>query len=145
MSKALIICFKGNVSEKFAELFRDCCDIYAIESSERAIEKIFDEVDFSKYEYVIGVGQYSGRDQDKIRIERTCSSQFRNKNRGAKRIKIPYFLSENEYMKLSDGIGNSYCNLLSYEIVTKFPEIKFTFLHISKHISIKKLMLAQRV
>jgi pyrrolidone-carboxylate peptidase len=124
------------VSEEFAELFRDCCDIYSIESSERAIEGCLNEVDFSKYDYVIGVGQYSGRDQDKIRIERSCSAQFRNKNRGAKRIKIPYFLSENECMKLSDGIGNSYCNLLSYNIVTKFPAIKYTFLHIPCNIKL---------
>jgi hypothetical protein len=130
--KCLIICFKGNISEEFAELFRVRCDIYAIESSEGAIEGIFDEVDLGKYTHVIGMGQYSGRDQDKIRIEQTCSAQFRNKNKGARRIKIPYFLDENEYMKLSDGIGNSYCNLLSYKIVTKFLDLKYTFLHIPK-------------
>ncbi|NTW62260.1 hypothetical protein HGB25_02530 [Candidatus Saccharibacteria bacterium] len=129
-NKTAIICFKGNASEIYARKYYGHCNIYAINSSEHAIEQLLCDVDFSRYEYVIGIGQYSGRDRDKVRIEQTCSAQFRNKNRGAQRIPIPYFLKPDDQMKLADGIGNSYCNLLSYKIVTNFPDIKYTFLHI---------------
>lgn len=87
---------------------------------------------FAAYDYVLALGMYSGRDHQALRIETTCSNQFRNNKQTLHRCAIPYFLQPQPPLKLANGIGNSWCNLLSYAICTGAPECRYTFVHIPK-------------
>lgn len=89
--------------------------------------------------YVLGLGSYSGADQDKIRIETICSNQFRNDfSEGDQytEIKINPFLKPTAAMKYATAIGNSYCNLISWKIMQMINYEKlhshYTFLHVPK-------------
>lgn len=88
---------------------------------------------------ILGMGIYSGRDKDKIRIETICTNKFK---RGfldideKVELTIPNFLTEDDKFKLAKGMGNSYCNFSAYKI-TKFIkgnklDTKFSFLHVPK-------------
>lgn len=90
--------------------------------------------------HILGLGSYSGVDQDKIRIETICTNQFRNNYDGGipKQTKINYFLKPNENLKLGKAMGNSYCNQISWKIMELIDRgelcSKYTFLHIPKSI-----------
>ncbi len=101
-----------------------------------------------KPKYILGLGEYSGVDKEKIRIETICTNKFRNyfiDGNKYKEVRIPYFLQENQYMKKSKHIGNSWCNFVSWKIVNLLKEKKltsmYTFLHIPKGM---KDLLAQK-
>jgi pyrrolidone-carboxylate peptidase len=90
-------------------------------------------------EYILGMGLYAGRDQDKIRLELKCSNKFKNQildYPNFVELKINPFLTPLDYSKLASGIGFYYCNLISYKIVSLIKEEKlkssYTFLHIPK-------------
>jgi hypothetical protein len=87
----------------------------------------------------LGLGVYSGRDQDKIRIEKSCTNKFRNdfiEGDGLIEIKIIPYLKPSQNSKYAQGIGNSWCNLISWKIMTIINKgelaSKYTFLHIPK-------------
>ncbi len=88
--------------------------------------------------YILGLGSYSGIDQDKIRIETVCTNQFRNNYDGGvpKQITLNYFLQPNENLKLGKAMGNSYCNQVSWKIMELINRgelcSKYTLLHIPK-------------
>lgn len=77
---------------------------------------------------------YSDKDQDKLRIEMFCTNKFRNKIDGdhLQTLPIPYFLKSTGNMKLANGIGNSWCNLACYKLLSTDPNVEFTFIHIPK-------------
>ncbi len=85
--------------------------------------------------YILGLGEYTGRDQNKLRIETSCTNKFRNRYiSGDQRIKkdIPYFL-HTDIFKYTQGIGNSFCNLISYHIIQlSLPSLHYTFIHIPR-------------
>lgn len=90
-------------------------------------------------EYILGLGVYSGGDQDKIRIEKVCTNKFRNdivEGDGLIEKKIDPYLKPSENSKYTQGIGNSWCNLTSWKIMKLINEgelaSKYTFLHIPK-------------
>jgi pyrrolidone-carboxylate peptidase len=70
--------------------------------------------------YILGLGTYSGVDQDQIR-----------------KVTINSFLSENSQMKSAEAMGNSHCNLVSWKIMQLINQGKlnaqYTFLHIPKN------------
>mgnify|MGYP000328605973 CR=1 FL=1 len=114
----------------------NCCYLLF---GERSIEKYLEFLIHDQPHYILGLDLYSGIDQDKIRIETICTNKFRNKFVfGDKLIikPIPTFLHQNEFMKKKEGIGNSYCNLVSWKITTLIDQgklrAKYTFLHIPK-------------
>lgn len=89
--------------------------------------------------YILGLGSYSGVDQDQIRIETICTNQFRNDFiDGDQYIEtaIKPFLKPTETMKYANAIGNSYCNQISWKIMQLINQGKFssqyTFLHVPK-------------
>ena len=93
--------------------------------------------------YILGLGEYSGRDQSKIRIETIAKNRFRNSEilqNGANQMEIPCFLQPTMYSKFATALGNSWCNLVSYKIteliVSKKLNSKFIFLHIPKSLDI---------
>ena len=90
---------------------------------------------------VLGLGTYSGVDQDKIRIETICTNQFRNNVINGdthKKTEINHFLLPTENMKYASAIGNSYCNLVSWKIMQLINQEKlesqYTFLHVPRKI-----------
>lgn len=93
----------------------------------------------NKPEYILGLGVYSGRDQGKIRIEKVCTNKFRNdfiEGDSLAEIKIKPYLQPSQNSKFAQGIGNFYCNLISWKIMKLINEkrlaSKYTFLHIPK-------------
>lgn len=92
-------------------------------------------------QYILGLGSYSGVDQEKIRIETLSSNQFRNGSvEGNKyvEVEIKPFLLPTKIMKYANAIGNSYCNQTSWQIMKLINQGKltsqYTFLHIPKSI-----------
>lgn len=133
---------KGNVSAYTLWKLRniDCC--YQV-FGEGSIDGYIDNFLMREQPgYILGLGIYSGRDQDKIRIETKCSNKFRNgfMDDGKKLIEfdINPFLEPGEMSKFSEGIGNSYCNMASWKIMSKIGsgelKSKYSFLHIPRAI-----------
>ncbi|HEY4505683.1 MAG TPA: hypothetical protein VJG67_03260 [Candidatus Paceibacterota bacterium] len=90
--------------------------------------------------YVLGLGTYSGVDQDQIRIETVCTNKFRNDyvdGMEKQKITINSFLHGNSQIKLAEAVGNSHCNLVSWRIMQLINQGKlnaqYTFLHIPKN------------
>lgn len=122
----------NNISGEIVSKLNSKYDKYVVGSNLNSIIKFVQNTNFDSYDYVIGCGSYSGRGSDFIRIEKSCTSQFRNNKTNLEVIAIPYFFEPNDCFKLANGIGNSWCNLVSYLILKKSPDIKYTFLHIPK-------------
>jgi pyrrolidone-carboxylate peptidase len=113
-----------------------CCYLVFGETS---IEKYMKFLLHDQPEYILGLGSYSGVDQDKIRIETVCTNKFRNGFvAGGSLVETPIrnFLYENEVMKEAKGLGNSWCNYISWKIVYLIEQRQlksmYTFLHIPK-------------
>lgn len=137
-SKVLVFAFKGLVSEKVAKLLGDRFDIAIIDSTVADIERFIQETNFDSYDYILGMGMYSGRDKAALRIETVCTNQFRNNKESLDVKPIPYFLQPSDGIKIVKGIGNSWCNLVSYKLVSVFPEKPYTFIHVPKKFATKK-------
>jgi len=130
--KILVLVFKATNTEKIAKHLQVPVDKIYIESDQDWINQFVANTDFTKYDYILGMGEYSGHDKRAIRIETECTSQFRNNKDDLQKLSIPYFLEPKSPLKLANGIGNSWCNLLSHKVLSKVPDAKFTFLHIPK-------------
>jgi hypothetical protein len=130
--RVLVTCFRGNISEQVMEQLNDEYTKVTLNSTIAGIEKFIESTDFNEYDYILAMGMYSGRDQDRIRIETECSSRFRNTGSNEEKIRVPYFMQATNGMKFAKGIGNSWCNRLSYKILSKSPDCYYTFLHIPK-------------
>lgn len=110
-------------------------------------EKYLDFLVHDNPEYILGLGVYSGRDQDKIRIERACTNKFRNNfvdGISLIRLDIDPYLEPLEVSRYAQGIGNSFCNLLSWKI-TRFIgsgrlTSRYTFLHLPKTMNVLQIV-----
>jgi len=90
--------------------------------------------------FVLGLGTYSGIDQEEIRIETVRTNKFRKDyvdDMEKQNIKLNSFLSANSQMKLAEAMGNSHCNLVSWKIMKLINRgelnSEYTFLHIPKN------------
>jgi len=113
----------------------DCCYSVYPNNVEHYLEMLLHD----QPPYVLGLGTYSGVDQNQIRIETICTNQFRNdyvNDNEKQKIKINSFLSENSQMKMAKAMGNSHCNLTSWKIMQLIHQGKlnaqYTFLHVPK-------------
>lgn len=129
----LIFAFRYTIAEKVAEGLKISARKIWLDSTEQAITTFTTETHFSDYDYILGMGMYSGRDKGALRIETTCSSQFRGSKTNLQMLTIPYFLHSAPGIKLAKGIGNSYCNLVSYQLLSRSSHPNYTFIHIPKH------------
>lgn len=103
------------------------------------IEHYLDLLLHDQPESILGLGVYSGIDQDQIRIETQVTNKFRNDPIDPK-LTISEMIPLNPYLKPIDGskftsgLGNSWCNLVSWKIVNlinqKLLKSRYTFLHI---------------
>lgn len=130
--KILLFAFKGTVAEKVANKLRVPVKIITLNSSAKAIYEFVSSFEINQYDYVLGMGMYSGRDSDALRLETQCNSHFRNNKDNLQKISIPYFLHADEGIKLAMGIGTSWCNLVSYRLLKAKPKLKYTFIHVPK-------------
>jgi len=128
----LIFGFQNNISRDVVSKTKGQIAKYYLNSNIDDIKDFVINTDFGKYDYVIGCGSYSGKDRGCIRIETKCNSQFRNSKDKLEIKYISYFMKPETSIKLASGIGNSWCNLVSYMIMKKSPDTKYTFLHIPK-------------
>jgi pyrrolidone-carboxylate peptidase len=92
-------------------------------------------------QHIIGLGIYTGKDQEAIRIETTAKNQFRNMTIESTAsmddtIEQSSFLTPITGTKLASSMGNSWCNLISWKIMRIIKDgslhSQFTFLHIPK-------------
>jgi len=121
----------------------DCCYQIFPNNLDRYLQMILHD----QPEYILGLGVCSGVDQDKIRIETKCSNQFRNDfiegNKFEETLISPY-LKPSILTKYAEGIGNSYCNLVSWRIMQLILQKKlrsqYTFLHIPKSLGMTTLV-----
>jgi pyrrolidone-carboxylate peptidase len=100
-------------------------------SAKTFIEKITN----AQPKLILGLGMYSRRDKDKLRIETQCKIDDKS-------YAINYFLNPISRSKLAKGIGNSYCNYISAKIMEKINNgqlnSEYTFIHIPKSFSISE-------
>src|SRR6185369_4529884 len=84
---------------------------------------------------ILGLGMYSRKDKDKLRIETQCKIDDKS-------YAINHFLNPLSKSKLAKGIGNSYCNYISAKIMEKIKskelDAQYTFIHIPKSFSVSE-------
>ena len=68
-----------------------------------------------------------------------ATSRFRNQGEGDDRVVLPGFLKESPGLKMTNAIGSSYCNLVSYLLVKRLEseveQVQFNFVHIPNSFS----------
>lgn len=124
----------------------DCC--YLVFGNN--IDHYLDMLIHDQPSYILGLESYSAVDQDKIRIETICSNQLRNdflEGNTCKETEIQPFLKPTPLAKIASGIGNSYCNMVSWKIMELINQQKlrsqYTFLHVPK--IMKPLAVSQEI
>lgn len=131
--KIIAFAFRGNISSKVLEKL-DIDKKYYLKSDKKELEKFVEELIKINPKYILGLGMYSGRDKDKLRIETHYSEN-------GKKFPINYFLTPGKNTKLASGIGNSYCNYISALIMKAINggklNSKYTFIHVPKSFEIE--------
>jgi len=136
-NRVLVVYFKQTVAEQVAKKLIGAVDTAGLDSDAAAISDFVQKLDAKRYKYILGLGQYSGRDQDALRLEMICNQKWRNtpllhfKNRDM----VP-FMAESKLLKTQVGHGNSYCNLLSLQMRSAYPDTLYNFIHIPKNLDI---------
>lgn len=154
MDKVLLYGFQSNGEKNISmaiinklniqnSIILDCNDLESFQSSAEHLLALV-----PNYEYIIGLGQYSGRDSDKIRVEGLAKNIFRNGTIHEEGM-ASYALYQpdlgwdsQDRFKQSKAMGNSWCNLSAYiisEIIhEKKYKTKLLFLHIPKSFPVEQ-------
>jgi len=136
-NRFLVVYYRQTVAEKVAKMLTGTVDIARIDSDVTAISDFVQKLDTKIYQYVLGLGQYSGRDQATLRLELTCNQKWRNTPLlYFKKREIVPFMNESKLLKHSVGYGNSYCNLLSLQMRNTYLHTPYNFVHIPKKFDI---------
>jgi hypothetical protein len=131
----LVFAFIGTAAAKVARKI----DVNSIlvESNHEAIADLINNIRSLKPKRVLGLGDYNGRDQDKLRIETICNNKFRNQVLKENNLEIKPFLKPLNRSKYAKGLGNSWCNLVSLKIVnSKVADLEYCFIHVPKDFDI---------
>jgi hypothetical protein len=154
--KKILVFLKGSSIHRTA--FFDLSTLYpSIELSTKSLEDFNQEIlsllslisDTNEPLHVIGLGDYSGRNNKSIRLELICKNKFRNTIIDAEPSYRFNSLFENLYLEnntnispilkfKTTGMGNNFCNLFSYKVnkyISELPQdlkskIYFDFLHV---------------
>lgn len=111
------------------------------------IEDYLAELIRTQPDYILGLGDYTGRDQAKLRVETIAKNQFRNQAITLNtplglECKLNPFLPLVKDAKIAKALGNSWCNLISWHIGNLIQEgtlkSQYTFLHIPKKFSVDR-------
>lgn len=137
MVKIIIFGFSNNISSEIVRRVKVDNSLKFYLNSADEFSFILDSIKKINPQYILGLGEYSGKDKQFLKVEQFCSNKFRNSPTSPQKIKINHFLESNKDFKLSNSIGNSFCNLISFKIMTlKSRTSKYTFLHIPKDYSV---------
>ena len=137
MANIIFFSFRGTFSEKVLNAL-PVSEKYFILSNLAEIDVFIQRIAFLEPDFVIGFGDYSGKDQDRLRIETICTNKFRKSLPDSNLIElgISEFLIAKTHSKYAKRIGNSFCNLISYRMMQKIShlklETKYAFVHIPK-------------
>jgi pyrrolidone-carboxylate peptidase len=130
--KIIGFAFKENLSAQILSKIKVHKRFY-IASHYNEIDRFVTELIIHKPRYILGLGMYSGRDREKLRIETQCKFE-------TEKLTINNFFKSDNHSKLANGIGNSYCNYISYRIMKIINDgnlnIEYTFIHIPKSFDI---------
>lgn len=132
--KTVFIAFSNNVAEHILSQMEVSYKLHT-PSSESGITRTVNKVLQGNYQRVVALGMYSGKDQDKLRIETVCNKRFRNQEiDGITKLNLSQALKPIENVKYAKGLGNSWCNLLSTRMLNhpKLQHIEYSFIHIPK-------------
>ena len=142
INRNLGFAFKGNSSENILAKLNWADEKFAL-SGASSIKRLLEMIGIEKFQLILGLGVYTGRDQDKIRIEQVCTNKFRNdliSINAPEKYQISSFLTSLKNSKYAYRMGNSWCNLVSWKIMTLINklglETQYTFLHIPNRMSI---------
>lgn len=136
-----VFAFKNTIADKVLKKL-PVENKFFIDSNEAAIDKLIKNIVKLQPSYIIGLGEYSGRDKGKLRIETICTNKFRNQivGNGLRQVGISSFLTSSLHSKYATGIGNSYCNLVSFKIMealrTNKSKSQYGFIHIPKNFDV---------
>jgi hypothetical protein len=133
----LYIAFRRNLSERVLKELK-VTNQFTITSSLSGIISALNYVVKNKFDSVVALGVYYGRDQDKVRIETHCGNKFRNNIiLGVTKTNLSKQVIPNEKSKYAKGLGNSLCNLLSAKILNhpELQNVDYSFIHIPKKFS----------
>ncbi len=143
VSKTLICCFAfRNCSAQVQSALDSAISKFVVEPDN--IEDYLAELIRTQPDYILGLGDYTGKDQEQLRIETIAKNQFRNQaimlnSPLRQECKLNSFLPLVEEVKIAKALGNSWCNLISWHIGNLIQEGKlksqYTFLHIPKKFS----------
>lgn len=134
--------FPGNMSKSVLYKLKTVDHCYIVWPNN--IEHYLNILTHDQPEFVLGLGVYSGIDQDKIWIETQATNKFRNNPidpsfSEAEILPLNTFLEPDANSKFASGLGNSWCNLISWKITTlinqKVLKSHYTFLHIPNSFS----------
>ena len=107
-----------------------------IASSDKGIDRAINYIAEQKPARVLALGMYAGKDSAQCRLELSCSSRFRNQGT-RKKWRLNSWLNSMT-LKPANGMGNSWCNKLSYEVTRKYSQLPFSFVHIPKSYEVDK-------
>lgn len=131
---------KTNISSKVVPLIP--AQSKHILSDKSSIDRYIMQLLEENPKYILGLGSWSGRDNTAIRIETRCTNKWRNQISGDRleSATIKLFVQITKRTKLTDKMGNSFCNYISWRIVKLIQRGKltshYTFLHIPKNMEV---------
>lgn len=130
--------FQGTIAEQILKNIQTRVAITTtyLPSNKEAITDFVQQTNFAYYDYVIGMGSYSGRDHEAIRLETQCSNNFRVRPATLRFHAISPSFAPTGPFAYAQGIGNSWCNLVSFMLLEAYPNLNYTFLHIPKSFAI---------
>ncbi len=132
------VAFKGTVANRVLSKL-EVYPKHIIESSTLSIENFVGEIQDIRTRYVVGLGEYSGVDQCKLRIETRCNKNFRNNQiEKSDQLQLDNFLIPRDKSKSATGLGNSWCNLLSVLMLNNpNRNYLYSFIHIPKNFKVE--------
>lgn len=151
MKDLIVFGFKGNISEdvlvnlpdQVKKRFIDHKKHQKLNNHKLVIREVQTEIQpLLQYKIIIGIGAYSGKDQERIRVEQITKNKFRNQpidKVNDYRIDSPTKNLGVEF-KFACGLGNSWCNLYSYLIMkSKSKSAKYNFFHIPNKLEVQRV------
>lgn len=142
--KILAFAFQNNISEQVLDQLPIETKLVLGPNIAIDLGNLIQLIIVMKPDHILGLGSYSGRDKDKLRIELKCTNKFRNAIYGEQivELELPNFLKLVEDTKYARGIGNSWCNFVSYFLMKDLKEskskAKYSFVHIPNTFEIKQ-------
>lgn len=109
--------------------------LWGVKSIDKYLEKLLKD----QPQYILGLGIYTGKGKDYLHLETETVNQFKKSKIDdviQDKLNINPFLKESEKLKFTNTIGTSFCNYVSWKIVSEIQKGKlkseYSFVHIPK-------------